>query len=134
MLVMQEEEGYNFTAAVKTEAPYPLNYAFCGPPISGNVRGEVIREWLIYHLYMYTYQGTKAHFFFYDVGGLGQEDRQLLQPFVEAGFLTIWDVIDSFRYPAWYHSQVRPFQGHIPYVQFRDVNGHGSPGFDEQLA
>lgn len=101
-VTLRESGGLDVRALVTRPPLY--KYVFCGAAISGKVHVEVIKQWLIYHLYVA--EGPKAHFIFYDIGGLTQAGRELLDPFVKAGFVTILDVADQTRYPSWYHGQV----------------------------
>jgi hypothetical protein len=72
----------------------------------GNISGEWVLQWMTYHNYVWEGQ---AHFFFYNLGGLSDEDRPLFDEFLGAGALTITDILDpmlTVDYPTWYFHQV----------------------------
>lgn len=72
----------------------------------GTVPAAWIRAWLIYHNYIW---GGEARFFFYNVGGLKDEDRALFKDFLDAGILSIEDLASpDFHsdFPMWYFHQL----------------------------
>lgn len=84
----------------------PFKYAFCGAPMHGTVRADWILHWMKYHHYLT--EGS-AHFFFYNLGGLANSDRPVFNEFINAGLLSITDILDpnlSWDYPTWYFHQV----------------------------
>lgn len=99
--VFEEKAGTNFGAT--KAGPIPHKYGFCSPPIQGSIHQDWVRHWLVYHL---SIMDGHAHFFFYNAGGITQEGRAMLDPFVKAGIVTITNVIDDQLYPTWYRAQV----------------------------
>ncbi|KAJ7525482.1 hypothetical protein O6H91_17G053200 [Diphasiastrum complanatum] len=103
VLALQEQKGEAVEAMRNRDQPLPLKYAFCGPPMHGNIRAEWVLHWLVYHHYLWR---DSVHFFFYNVGGITDSVRQVLSPFVHKGLLTILDVEDQKEYPSWYFNQL----------------------------
>ena len=71
-----------------------------------HVNVEWVKAWMVYHNYLWN---GDALFFFYNVGGLKDADRRVLQEFLDAGRLIITDHSgeDYERvYPSWYHHQL----------------------------
>lgn len=105
VLALREERDAQPATTPAGGAPY--KYAFCSPPIAGKgIRESWIVQWLAYHLYIMK---GDAHFFLYNVGGLSEQGRKLLEPFVQANIVTITDVLDEAKYPSWYHGQVSEY-------------------------
>jgi hypothetical protein len=91
---------------VDTTKPPEFKYAFCGAPMYGMVRADWVLQWMTYHHFL---ADGKAHFLFYNLGGLAKGDRAMFQRFLDAGKLSITDVLDPnlvADYPTWYHHQV----------------------------
>ncbi|KAJ7537003.1 hypothetical protein O6H91_12G092000 [Diphasiastrum complanatum] len=103
VLVLQEQNDEAKEAMRKRDQPLPFKYAFCGPPMHGNVKAEWVLQWLVYHHYLWR---DSVHFFFYNVGGITNSVRQVFSPFINNGLLTIVDVEDQKDYPSWYFNQL----------------------------
>ncbi|KAJ7515365.1 hypothetical protein O6H91_22G011600 [Diphasiastrum complanatum] len=103
VVAMEEQKGATSQFVKKRDNRPPWKFAFCGPPMHGSIRAEWIVHWLVYHHYFWK---AKAHFIFYNVGGLQDHHYQLLAPWVKAGYLTIINAIDQREYPSWYHNQL----------------------------
>lgn len=91
---------------VMMKRPAPFKYAFCGAPMHGTIRADWVLQWMTYHHFL---ADGRAHFFFYNLGGLANADRAMFQQFLDAGKLSITDVLDPnlvAEYPTWYHHQV----------------------------
>jgi hypothetical protein len=72
----------------------------------GAMGADWILQWMTYHHYLAE---GKGHFFFYNMGGLAEEDRVKFQRFFDAGLLSITDILDpnlAADYPTWYYHQV----------------------------
>ncbi|KAL2620282.1 hypothetical protein R1flu_000487 [Riccia fluitans] len=113
MGVHQESKGeflkFNETVTRFQEsgpASLPYKYAFCGPPMHGKIKADWILSWMTYHFRLYGGTEGKVRFLFYNNGGLKDEGRKVLEPFIKAGVVEIIDVFDEWQYPAHYHSQV----------------------------
>ncbi|KAJ7536881.1 hypothetical protein O6H91_12G086500 [Diphasiastrum complanatum] len=102
-LAFEEKIGAASDLITKRNNPPSLRIAFCGPPLHGNIRADWILHWLVYHHYLWK---GSAHFFFYNVGGLGDSHRRVLDPFLKGGYLTIIDASDEKMFPSWYHNQL----------------------------
>ncbi|KAJ7551430.1 hypothetical protein O6H91_06G015200 [Diphasiastrum complanatum] len=102
-LALEEKKGTASDLIRKRNNPPSLKIAFCGPPLHGNIRADWILQWLMYYHYLWK---EKAHFFFYNVGGLGDSHRRVLDPFLKGGYLTIIDAVDQNIFPSWYHNQL----------------------------
>lgn len=105
--ILALEEQVNEVNIVSTPPEkIPFKYAFCGAPMHGTVRADWILHWMKYHHYLT--EGS-AHFFFYNLGGLANSDRPVFNEFINAGLLSITDILDpnlSWDYPTWYFHQV----------------------------
>ena len=72
----------------------------------GKLSAEWILQWITYHHYLAQGRG---HFFFYNLGGLAELDKPQFQQFLDAGLLSITDILDptlTSDYPTWYYHQV----------------------------
>ncbi|XP_021745535.1 galactan beta-1,4-galactosyltransferase GALS3-like [Chenopodium quinoa] len=79
------------------------DYLYCGSSLFGDLSPQRIREWIAYHVRLF---GTKSHFVFYDAGGIHPEVMDVLQPWIELGFVTVHDVKDQERFDTFYHNQI----------------------------
>ncbi|KAJ7296889.1 hypothetical protein O6H91_12G086300 [Diphasiastrum complanatum] len=102
-LALEEKKGAASDLMRKRNSPPSLRIAFCGPPIHGNIRADWVLHWLVYHHYLWN---GSAHFFFYNVGGLDDSHRRVLDPFLKGGYLTIIDALDEKLFPSWYYNQL----------------------------
>jgi hypothetical protein len=70
-----------------------------------NVNADWIKAWIVYHNYIFN---GDALYFFYNVGGLKDEDRHRFNDFVDAGLLNITDSTSHYSqlYPSWYYHQL----------------------------
>ncbi|KAJ7536990.1 hypothetical protein O6H91_12G091600 [Diphasiastrum complanatum] len=103
VLVLQEHNGESKKAMRNQDQQPPLKYAFCGPPMYGNIKAEWVLHWLVYHHYLWR---DSVHFFLYNVGGITDSVRKVISPFINKGLLTIYDVEDQKEYPSWYYNQL----------------------------
>ncbi|KAJ3674822.1 hypothetical protein LUZ60_005438 [Juncus effusus] len=99
--VALEEESGSFNASIFTARPV-YDYLYCGSPLYGNLSPQRVREWLAYHVKLF---GKKAHFIIYDAGGVHPAVMEVLQPWIELGFVTLQDVRDQERFDGYYHNQ-----------------------------
>ncbi|CAM6099840.1 unnamed protein product [Calypogeia fissa] len=96
------QQDHNAELSVETGLPY--KYAFCGPPLYGTTHNrEWIPKWLAYHHYLWE---GKEHFYFYVAEPLNTEARQMLEPWIKAGLLTIIEAVGGEAYPSWYRNQL----------------------------
>jgi hypothetical protein len=95
----------------------PHKYAYCGPPLHTNVNADWIKAWIVYHNYIFN---GDALYFFYNVGGLKDEDRHLFNDFVDAGLLNITDRPSHYSqlYPSWYFHQALFIQDCLQRARF----------------
>lgn len=104
--VMQAAVGNESPSSTLATAEEELRYkyAFCGPPLYGRtLNKDWIPKWLAYHHFLWE---GKAHFFFYVAEDLDEEARNLLEPWIGAGLLTIIDALGGEAYPSWYRNQL----------------------------
>ncbi|XAR52863.1 hypothetical protein NMG60_11021179 [Bertholletia excelsa] len=101
----------NITALV--EAPGSLNpsyytsapkydYLYCGSSLYGNLSPQRVREWLAYHVRLF---GEKSHFVIHDAGGVHPAVMEVLRPWMEKGYVTLYDIKDQERFDGYYHNQ-----------------------------
>ncbi|KAG0601226.1 hypothetical protein M758_11G094400 [Ceratodon purpureus] len=105
-VVAMEEQPGEVDVVMTPPEKLPFKYAFCGAPMHGKVRADWILQWMTYHHYLAE---GKGHFFFYNMGGLAEEDKPTFQRFSDAGLLSITDILDpnlASDYPTWYYHQV----------------------------
>lgn len=96
----------------------PHKYAFCGPPMHGHVKMDWIKSWLVYHNYLWN---GDALFFFYNVGGVRDDERHHVQDFVDAGLLTITELTSPLiqtLFPSWYYHQLLYLNDCLQRAQF----------------
>lgn len=84
------------------EAPYKYDYLYCGSPLFGNVSPQRMREWIAYHIRLF---GPRSHFILYDAGGIHDDVRRILQPWIKLGFISLINVRQEARYDVYYFSQ-----------------------------
>lgn len=100
-VVAKKEKRGEVEEVLNTTPKY--EYAYCSPPIFHCDRPHWFIQWLTYHHYVFE---GKAHFFFYNVGGLTQEARMAMAPFLDAGLLTIIEAQEQRQYISWYYNQL----------------------------
>ncbi|CAH2059575.1 unnamed protein product [Thlaspi arvense] len=86
----------------KFSPPYPYEYLYCGSSLYGNVSSSRMREWMAYHAWFF---GDKSHFVFHDAGGVSPEVREVLEPWIRAGRVTLQDIRDQSQYDGYYYNQ-----------------------------
>ncbi|KAH0925478.1 hypothetical protein HID58_017734 [Brassica napus] len=82
--------------------PYPYEYLYCGSSLYGNVSSSRMREWMAYHAWFF---GDRSHFVFHDAGGVSPEVREVLDPWIRAGRVTLQDIRDQSNYDGYYYNQ-----------------------------
>ncbi|XP_009143843.2 galactan beta-1,4-galactosyltransferase GALS1 [Brassica rapa] len=82
--------------------PYPYEYLYCGSSLYGNVSSSRMREWMAYHAWFF---GDRSHFVFHDAGGVSPEVREVLDPWIRAGRVTLQDIRDQSDYDGYYYNQ-----------------------------
>ncbi|KFK31016.1 hypothetical protein AALP_AA6G057400 [Arabis alpina] len=86
----------------KYSPPYTYDYLYCGSSLYGNVSALRMREWMAYHAWFF---GDKSHFVFHDAGGVSKEVREVLDPWIRAGRVTVQDIRDQSQYDGYYYNQ-----------------------------
>ncbi|KAF2569349.1 hypothetical protein F2Q70_00025178 [Brassica cretica] len=86
----------------KFSPPYPYDYLYCGSSLYGNVSSSRMREWMAYHAWFF---GDRSHFVFHDAGGVSPEVREVLEPWIRAGRVTLQDIRDQSEYDGYYYNQ-----------------------------
>ncbi|KAL8248913.1 hypothetical protein R6Q59_005781 [Mikania micrantha] len=84
------------------EAPPKYEYLYCGSPLYGDLSPQRVREWIAYHARLF---GEKSHFVIHDSGGVHPEVMEVLQPWMEKGYVTLQNVEDEERFDGYYHNQ-----------------------------
>ncbi|KAG0607618.1 hypothetical protein M758_8G043200 [Ceratodon purpureus] len=105
-VVAMEELAGEVDIVMTPPEKLPFKYAFCGAPMHGKLSAEWILQWMTYHHYLAQGRG---HFFFYNLVGLAELDKPQFQQFLDAGLLSITDILDptlTSDYPTWYYHQV----------------------------
>ncbi|GLJ39204.1 hypothetical protein SUGI_0799510 [Cryptomeria japonica] len=95
----EKENAYN--ASLFT-APPRYNYLYCGSSLYGNLSPQRMREWMAYHVKFF---GPRSHFVFHDAGGVHEEVRKVLEPWIAAGRVTLQDIREQERFDGYYHNQ-----------------------------
>lgn len=83
-------------------APPVYDYLYCGSPLYGNLSPQRVREWLAYHIRLF---GEKSHFVIYDAGGVHSGVLEVLNPWIEKGYVTLHDIRMQERFDGYYHNQ-----------------------------
>lgn len=84
-------------------SPPKYDYLYCGSSLFGNLSPQRIREWIAYHVRLF---GKKSHFVFHDAGGIHPEVFEVLNPWIELGFVTVHDIMDQEQFDTFYHNQI----------------------------
>ncbi|GLJ39208.1 hypothetical protein SUGI_0799650 [Cryptomeria japonica] len=100
IVALTEKENV-FNASVFTGPPQ-YDYLYCGSSLYGNLSPQRMREWMAYHAKFF---GEKSHFVFHDAGGVNPEVRKVLDPWIEAGRVTLQDIRDQEQFDGYYHNQ-----------------------------
>ncbi|GLJ39209.1 hypothetical protein SUGI_0799880 [Cryptomeria japonica] len=95
----EKEKSYN--ASVFTGPP-PYDYLYCGSSLYGDLNPQRMREWIAYHAKFF---GARSHFVFHDAGGVNSEVREVLEPWIQAGRVTLQDIRDQEQFDGYYHNQ-----------------------------
>ncbi|XP_021861025.1 galactan beta-1,4-galactosyltransferase GALS1 [Spinacia oleracea] len=98
--VLEESIG-TYNNALYTSAP-ALDYLYCGSSLYGNISAARIREWVAYHAWLF---GEKSHFVFHDAGGVTDDVRKVLEPWVKKGRVTIQDIREQENFDGYYYNQ-----------------------------
>lgn len=83
-------------------SPPKYDYFYCGSPVYGDLSPQRVREWIVYHVRLF---GERSHFALYDAGGIHPDVMEVLQPWMELGYVTVHDVRDQERFDGYYHNQ-----------------------------
>ncbi|KAK9715671.1 hypothetical protein RND81_06G181400 [Saponaria officinalis] len=98
--VLEEQpESYNKSKYID---PPKLDYLYCGSSLYGNLSASRVREWIAYHAWLF---GPKSHFVFHDAGGVSNEVRAVLEPWIRLGRATLQDIREESKYDGYYYNQ-----------------------------
>lgn len=86
----------------KYKPPFQYDYLYCGSSLYGNISAARVREWMAYHAWFF---GPKSHFVFHDAGGVSEDVRAVLEPWVRLGRVTVQDIRDQDRFDGYYYNQ-----------------------------
>ncbi|CAM6092094.1 unnamed protein product [Calypogeia fissa] len=95
------EEANKYDGSIFS-APYKYDYLYCGSPLYGPISPQRIREWIAYHVRLF---GPRSHFILYDAGGIHDDVRKVLEPWIKLGFVTLENIRQESRYDVYYYSQ-----------------------------
>ncbi|KAH9316436.1 hypothetical protein KI387_025063 [Taxus chinensis] len=95
----EKENAYN--ATIYTAAA-PFDYLYCGSSLYGDLSPQRMREWMAYHAKFF---GPRSHFVFHDAGGVHSEVRKVLEPWMQAGRVTLQDITEQEQFDGYYHNQ-----------------------------
>ncbi|KAG6548249.1 hypothetical protein Mapa_010300 [Marchantia paleacea] len=84
------------------EPPYKYDYLYCGSPLYGSISPQRMREWMSYHAMLF---GPRSHFILYDAGGIHDEVRRILEPWLKLGRVTVMNIRQQMRYDTYYYNQ-----------------------------
>ncbi|KAK3158900.1 hypothetical protein QOZ80_2AG0143150 [Eleusine coracana subsp. coracana] len=96
------EEAPGAYDASRYDPPFQYDYLYCGSSLYGNISASRMREWLAYHARFF---GPRSHFVFHDAGGVSDEVRAALEPWVRAGRVTVQDIRAQVEYDGYYYNQ-----------------------------
>ncbi|GJP67412.1 hypothetical protein CLOP_g24232 [Closterium sp. NIES-67] len=99
-VVVYEEQPGEVVSAVP-HPPFLHNITHCSPPIHHEVNAERIHQWMDLHIRMGV-----DHYAMYDVGGVDDQLRSAVKPFLDGGIVEITDFREVVNYESWYYGQV----------------------------
>jgi hypothetical protein len=95
----EKEDTYN--ASIYSQAPL-YDYLYCGSSLYGDLNPQRMREWMAYHAKFF---GPRSHFVFHDAGGVHPKVREVLEPWIRAGRVTLQDITEQEQFDGYYHNQ-----------------------------
>jgi hypothetical protein len=96
---LEEEEG-TYNASIYSQAPL-YDYLYCGSSLYGDLNPQRMREWMAYHAKFF---GPRSHFVFHDVGGVHPKVREVLEPWIHVGRVTLQDISEQEQFDGYYHN------------------------------
>ncbi|KAL2652718.1 hypothetical protein R1flu_020846 [Riccia fluitans] len=99
--VFHERPGH-MNATLFNLTTFQFEYVYCSAPIWTNLSAVHVKQWFMYH---HTLLNGNVRYFFYDNIGIDSETMAVLQPFIDAGILTVINQHRERDYDAWYHTQ-----------------------------
>ncbi|CAM6102638.1 unnamed protein product [Calypogeia fissa] len=99
--VALEEKPGEYDGSLFKE-PFKYDFMYCGSPLYGKISPQRVREWIAWHARIL---GPRSHFILYDGGGLHDDVRKVLAPWVKLGRVSIMNYRQEARYDSHYHSQ-----------------------------
>lgn len=100
-IVALSEEPGAFNASV-FDPPYPYDFLYCGSPLFGRLNARRVREWMAYHDMVF---GGRSHFVLYDAGGIHEDVRAVLLPWMELGRVSVQDIRSTAHFDGYYYNQ-----------------------------
>ncbi|KAL3695315.1 hypothetical protein R1sor_009391 [Riccia sorocarpa] len=100
-VALTEQPGEYYNDSI-FHAPFKYEYLYCGSPWFGVLSPQRIREWLSYTMMVL---GPLSHFILYDAGGIEDEHRRILNPWIKMGRVTLMNLRGEARYDAFYYNQ-----------------------------
>ncbi|WVZ19901.1 hypothetical protein V8G54_007223 [Vigna mungo] len=97
---LTEQPGALDTTLFTSKPKY--DYLYCGSSLYGNLNAQRVREWIAYHVKFF---GPRSHFVIHDAGGVHAQVREVLQPWIDLGYVTLQDITDQERFDGYYHNQ-----------------------------
>ncbi|MCO5606067.1 hypothetical protein L7F22_060254 [Adiantum nelumboides] len=90
------------TDAARLEPPVPHQFAYCSPPLYGELHPARMREWLAHHIRLF---GPRSHFHLHDAGAINAEVRAVIEPWSRLGFVSVQNVTEQEKYDGYYHNK-----------------------------
>ncbi|MCO5615072.1 hypothetical protein L7F22_069360 [Adiantum nelumboides] len=90
------------TDAARLEPPVPHQFAYCSPPLYGDIHPARMREWLAHHIRLF---GPRSHFHLHDAGAMNAEVRAVIEPWSRLGFVSVQNVSEQEKYDGYYHNK-----------------------------
>ncbi|KAL2652723.1 hypothetical protein R1flu_020851 [Riccia fluitans] len=81
---------------------FQFEYVYCSAPIWTNLSAVHVKQWFMYH---HMLLNRNVRYFVYDNTGTESETMAVLQPFIDAGILTVINQHRERDYSVWYHTQ-----------------------------
>lgn len=102
IVVLTEDAGEFKGMQFYKSDSFEYDCVYCGSPLFGDLSPQRIREWMAYHAHFF---GPRSHFFLYDAGGIHEDVRRVLKPWIAAGRITLDDIREQEKYDGYYHNQ-----------------------------
>ncbi|KAL2644930.1 hypothetical protein R1flu_012517 [Riccia fluitans] len=112
--VFRERPG-QYNSTLFNLSTFQYEYVYCSPPVWTNLSAVYVKEWFKYH---HALLDGNVRYFVYDNIGIDNETMAVLQPFIDAGILTVINQHRERDYDAWWHTQATAINDCIKRARF----------------